>query len=73
MNYEQLLLLAQQRFYSLTPAERAAYRREQAISFAWGQVASMKDGPKLTREQVAELYDQRWRNSAEDPSLGEGF
>jgi uncharacterized protein (DUF1810 family) len=60
MNYEKALLLAQRRFYELTPAERAAHRREQAISFVWGQLASMKEGPKLTREQIAELYDSRF-------------
>jgi hypothetical protein len=39
-------------------AEQAAHRREQAISFAFGQVALADPDNHLTREQVAEVYER---------------
>ncbi len=45
-------------FDALTPEQQRAHRREQAISFAWGNCAMMREGPKLTKEQVGALYDE---------------
>lgn len=36
--YRQLLEQAVEAFNKLTPAQKAAHRKEQAISFAYGQV-----------------------------------
>lgn len=54
-----LLAGANEIFKNMTPEEQERMRREQAISFTWGQLACMRNGSKLTRAQVAELYDAR--------------
>jgi hypothetical protein len=56
---EALLREANATFASMTPEEQKRARREQAISFTWGQLALMKGGERLTREQIGELYDAR--------------
>jgi len=56
---EALLSRANEAFAGMTPEEQARARREQAISFVWGQLACMRGGERLTRQQVAELYDAR--------------
>jgi hypothetical protein len=56
---EALLARANEAFAAMTPEEQARARREQAISFAYGQLACMRGGARLTRGQVAELYDAR--------------
>lgn len=56
---EALLREANAAFLSLSPEEQARHRREQAISFTYGQLACMRGGERLTREQIAELYDAR--------------
>lgn len=56
---EALLAEANAAFASMTPEEQKAARREQAISFVWGQLACMRGGERLTRDQIAELYDAR--------------
>ncbi len=50
---------AQDAFDKLTPEEKAAYRREQAISWAWGQLACMKGGTNepISKERIGEIYD----------------
>lgn len=56
---EALLAQANEAFAAMTPEEQARARRAQAISFTWGQLACMRGGERLTREQIAELYDAR--------------
>ncbi len=57
-NLKQLIKLATEAFDKLTPEEQKAYRREQAISFAYGQLACMKGGTyKVSKERIAEIYD----------------
>ena len=56
---ETLLAQANEAFAAMTPEEQKRARREQAISFTWGQLACMRGGEKLTRAQIAELYDAR--------------
>lgn len=43
-------------FDRLTPAQKAAHLREQAIDFVHGNLAL--DGSKATREQIAQAYDE---------------
>lgn len=55
-----LLARARAAFDQLTPAEQAAHRREQAISWAWGQLALKYGGePPVSRARIGELYDRR--------------
>lgn len=56
---EALLAQANEAFAAMTPEEQARARREQAISFTYGQLACMRGGERLTRAQIAELYDAR--------------
>ncbi len=49
---------AKRRFDELTPEQQSAHRREQRISWVYGQLGCMRKGPQLTREQVAELIDK---------------
>lgn len=56
---EQLLSHANEAFRGMSPEEQQRAWREQAISFTWGQLASMRNGTTVTRAQVAELYDAR--------------
>lgn len=58
MDYTELLKQANEAFAALTPEEQQRARREQAISFTWGNLALMQGGPKLTREEIGELYDR---------------
>jgi hypothetical protein len=57
----ELLVRARERFEALSPEEQAAHRREQRISWVYGNLACMRGGPKLTREQVAEMVDRHDR------------
>lgn len=59
MDYTELLKQANEAFASLTPDEQRRARREQAISFTWGNLALTRGGPKLTREEIGVLYDQQ--------------
>lgn len=56
---EKLLRQANEAFEGMTREEKERAYREQAISFTFGQLACMRGGEKLTREQIAELYDAR--------------
>lgn len=56
---EKLLRQANEAFEGMTPEEKERAYREQAISFTYGQLACMRGGEKLTRDQIAELYDAR--------------
>lgn len=54
---EALLPRTNEAFRSMTPDEQYRARREQAITLTWRQLASMRNSSRLTRAQVAELYD----------------
>lgn len=56
---ERLLRQANEAFEGMTPEEKERAYREQAISFTFGQLACMRGGERLTRDQIAELYDAR--------------
>lgn len=58
MDLEALLARANEAFASMTPEEQARARREQHISFAWGNLALMRQGPRVTREELGQMYDQ---------------
>jgi hypothetical protein len=51
---------AKRRFEALTPEQQAAHRRDQAISWAWGEALLKYHGnPPITRARIAEIYDQK--------------
>jgi hypothetical protein len=52
----ELVRCAIEKFESLSPEEQAAHRREQAISFVYGNL-SMTRGWRGTKEDVARSYD----------------
>lgn len=66
---KELMRKAKEAFDQLTPEEKAAHRREQAISWAFGQVALSrfeKGKPDFTAEEeqklkqhIADEYDKR--------------
>ncbi len=53
---DALLAQANAKFDALSPEEKIAYRREQAISFAYGNVSL--SNPDVTREMVEEAFDR---------------
>jgi hypothetical protein len=64
---KDLVRRATMAFDTLTPEQQAAYRREQAIDWAYGQLMASTHHRGVTREQVARVYDARQR---ETPALG---
>jgi hypothetical protein len=54
--YKELLDKACAAFDALSPEEKRAHRREQAISFAYGNLAL--SGSAITKEMVAQAYDE---------------
>lgn len=56
-DFAKLVAEAFQRFEALTPEQKRAHLREQAISFAYGNLALTKNW-KGTREDVARAYDE---------------
>ena len=52
----RLVKEAQARFDALSPEEQRAHRREQAISFVYGNL--MDCAPHITREEVSAAYDR---------------
>lgn len=46
-------------FNALSPEEQKAHRREQAISWAYGQLTCTGRRPYITREMVEQEYDKR--------------
>lgn len=52
----KLMHLAQAAFEALSPEEQKVYRREQAISFVYGNLAI--DNENITREMVEKAYDE---------------
>jgi hypothetical protein len=54
--FDELLREANERFNALSPLEQAAHRREQAISFVYGQLKL--DGVEITKEEIARIYDE---------------
>lgn len=57
---ELALLVARARdvFDRFSPEQQAEHRREQAIDWAWGELACKYGTPPITRERIAELYDE---------------
>jgi hypothetical protein len=53
--FQKLLAEAVARFEAMTPEAQRAMRREQAISFVYG---NLMDCPGITREMVARAYDR---------------
>lgn len=66
----ELISLAVSAFEGLSPEEKEAHRREQAIDWAYGELKiKYGDNPPITRERVGEIYDQRkakQKNVSED-------
>jgi hypothetical protein len=63
-----LMRRAREAFDALTPEQQAAFRREQAIDWAYGQLmASTNHREGVTRELVAEQYDKRRGAPSEEP------
>ncbi len=58
MDIEALLAQANEAFAAMTPEEQARARREQHISFAWGNLALTRHGPRVSREEIGRTYDQ---------------
>jgi hypothetical protein len=64
----ELMRRAREAFDALTPEQQAAFRREQAIDWAYGQLmASTNHREGVTRELVAEQYDKRRGAPSEEP------
>lgn len=55
---KQLLDRANATFDAMSPEDQKAMRRQQAISFVYGQLACRRSG-QLARETVVELFDAR--------------
>lgn len=69
---EAALVRARAAFDALTPEQQAAFRREQAIDWAYGQLmATTSHREGVTRERIAEIYDARERGTqAPEPPCG---
>lgn len=52
-----LMREAQVKFDALSPEEKAAHRREQAISWVYGEMR-LEGNDAITKEEIAELYDK---------------
>jgi hypothetical protein len=57
LEMKALVAEARARFEALTSEEQREHRRQQRISWVYGQLGCMRNGPVLTREQVAEIVD----------------
>lgn len=53
---ETLIKKSIEAFERMTPEERKALRRAQAISFVYG---NLMENPSITREMVEKAYDER--------------
>lgn len=52
----QLVKKAMAAFNKLSPEEQAAHRREQKISFVYGQL--MLSGREVSKEEIARVHDE---------------
>jgi hypothetical protein len=58
LDVEAALAAPNRAFAEMTADEQARARREQHISFAWGNLALTREGPRVSREELGRLYDQ---------------
>lgn len=58
---DALVKEAMQAFNSLSPQEQAAHRRDQAISWAYGNLLCKygEGAGGVTEEQIAKMYDEK--------------
>jgi hypothetical protein len=58
---DALVKKAMAAFDALSPEEQHAHRREQAISWVYGEMKLEHEDSSVTREEIADLVDRRVR------------
>lgn len=55
---DALVKKAMAAFDALSPEEQRAHRREQAVSWVFGEMKLENEDSPVTREEIADLYDR---------------